>query len=198
MNKGAKKTLIKLIVAVPLMFAFGFALVPLYDVFCEVTGLNGKVFQSEHSDELVVEDGRQISLQFISTNNENMPWTFKPSDQVMDIQTGKYHTATFYVKNTTDKTMTAQAVPSVAPSNAAEHLKKLECFCFEQQELEPGEEALLPVKLLVSNELPSNIKNIILSYTIFDITEYNDDEKYLMMSEGRPESMRWLILRPKK
>ena len=90
MNKGAKKTLIKLIVAVPLMFAFGFALVPLYDVFCEVTGLNGKVFQSEHSDELVVDDGRQISLQFISTNNENMPWTFKPSDQVMDIQTGKY------------------------------------------------------------------------------------------------------------
>ena len=58
----------------------------------------------------------------------------------------------------------------------AEYLKKLECFCFEQQELMPGEEALLPVKLLVSNELPSNIKNIILSYTIFDITEYNEDE----------------------
>ena len=72
MNKGAKKTLIKLIVAVPLMFAFGFALVPLYDVFCEVTGLNGKVFQSEHSDELVVDDGRQISLQFISTNNDSI------------------------------------------------------------------------------------------------------------------------------
>jgi cytochrome c oxidase assembly protein subunit 11 len=176
MNKGAKKTLTKLIIAVPLMFAFGFALVPLYDVFCEVTGLNGKVFQSEHSDELVREDGRQLSLQFISTNNENMPWTFEPSEQVMDIQTGKYHTATFYVKNTTNKTMTAQAVPSVAPSNAAEQLKKLECFCFEQQELKPGEEALLPVKLLVSDDLPSNIKNIILSYTIFDITEYEDDQ----------------------
>tara|TARA_Y100001935_G_scaffold60041_1_gene50264 strand:- start:2137 stop:2697 length:561 start_codon:yes stop_codon:yes gene_type:complete len=176
MNKGAKKTLTKLIIAVPLMFAFGFALVPLYDVFCEVTGLNGKVFQSEHSEELVREDGRQLSLQFISTNNENMPWTFEPSEQVMDIQTGKYHTATFYVKNTTNKTMTAQAVPSVAPSNAAEHLKKLECFCFEQQELKPGEEALLPVKLLVSDDLPSNIKNIILSYTIFDITEYEDDQ----------------------
>ena len=101
-----------------------------------------------------------------------MPWEFIPSDQVMQIETGKYHTATFYVKNTTNKTMTAQAVPSVAPSNAAAHLKKLECFCFEQQELKPGEDALLPVKLLVSNELPSNIKNIILSYTIFDITDY--------------------------
>jgi len=177
MDKGAKKTLIKLVIAVPLMFAFGFALVPLYDVFCEVTGLNGKVFQSEHSDELVIDDGREISLQFISTNNENMPWTFKPSEQVMKIQTGKYHTATFYVKNTTNKKMMAQAVPSVAPSNAAEYLKKLECFCFEQQELMPGEEALLPVKLLVSNDLPKNIKNIILSYTIFDITAEDNKEK---------------------
>ena len=175
MNKGAKKTLIKLIIAVPLMFAFGFALVPLYDIFCEVTGLNGKVSQSEYSDELEVDNGRPIALQFISTNNENMPWTFEPSEQVMKIETGKYHTATFYVKNTTNKKMVAQAVPSVAPSNAAAHLKKLECFCFEQQELMPGEDALLPVKLLVSDELPSNIKNIILSYTIFDITDYNDE-----------------------
>ena len=175
MNKGAKRTLRKLIIAVPLMFAFGFALVPLYDVFCEVTGLNGKVFQSEHSDNLLTDEGRSIALQFISTNNENMPWIFKPSKQVMKIETGKYHTATFYVKNTTNKRMVAQAVPSVAPSNAAAHLKKLECFCFEQQELMPGEEANLPVRLLVSNDLPSNIKNIILSYTIFDITEYDDE-----------------------
>ncbi len=175
MNKGAKRTLRKLIIAVPLMFAFGFALVPLYDVFCEVTGLNGKVFQSEHSDNLLTDEGRSIALQFISTNNENMPWTFKPSKQVMKIETGKYHTAIFYVKNTTNKRMVAQAVPSVAPSNAAAHLKKLECFCFEQQELMPGEEANLPVRLLVSNDLPSNIKNIILSYTIFDITEYDDE-----------------------
>ena len=175
MNKGAKRTLRKLIIAVPLMFAFGFALVPLYDVFCEVTGLNGKVFQSEHSDNLLTDEGRSIALQFISTNNENMPWTFKPSKQVMKIETGKYHTATFYVKNTTNKRMVAQAVPSVAPSNAAAHLKKLECFCFEQQELMPGEDANLPVRLLVSNDLPSNIKNIILSYTIFDITEYDDE-----------------------
>ena len=175
MNSEAKKTLRRLVIAVPLMFAFGFALVPLYDVFCEVTGINGKVFQSENADKLVIEEGRPLGLQFISTNNENMPWTFEPSEKVMTISTGKYYTATFYVKNTTDKKMTAQAVPSVAPSNAAAHLKKLECFCFEQQELAPGEEALLPVKLLVSNELPEAIENIILSYTIFVITEYDDE-----------------------
>ena len=161
MNKGAKKTLTKLIIAVPLMFAFGFALVPLYDVFCEALGINGKPSSKpEQSDEFVIDNGRPIALQFISTNNKNMPWTFEPSEKVMKIETGK---------------MVAQAVPSVAPSNAAAHLKKLECFCFEQQELMPGEDALLPVKLLVSNDLPSNIKNVILSYTIFDITDYNDE-----------------------
>ena len=119
---------------------------------------------------------KQKTTQRNSTNNENMPWIFKPSEAVMTISTGQYYTATFYVKNTTNKKMTAQAVPSVAPSNAAAHLKKLECFCFEQQELMPGEEALLPVKLLVSDELPENIENIILSYTIFDVTDYNNLE----------------------
>jgi len=72
--------------------------------------------------------------------------------------------------------MVAQAIPSVAPSNAAAHLKKLECFCFEQQELAPGEEALLPVRLIFDDELPSSINSVVLSYTIFDVTDYNDVE----------------------
>ena len=105
-----------------------------------------------------------------------MPWIFRPSEASIKVRTGEYHTATFYVKNTTSKTMTAQAIPSVAPSNAAAHLKKLECFCFEQQELAPGEEALLPVKLIFDDELPESIKSVVLSYTIFDVTDYNDVE----------------------
>ena len=91
MNPDAKKTLKRLLIAVPLMFAFGFALVPIYDVFCEVTGINGKVFQSEHDGDLVNEDGRPIALKFIYTNNENMKWRFKPSKEVMNITTGKYY-----------------------------------------------------------------------------------------------------------
>ena len=176
MNSDARKTLKKLLIAVPLMFAFGFALVPLYDAFCIAFNINGRAdFQSDIDDNLITENGRELSIQFISTNNENMPWSFRPSNEVMSITTGKYYTATFYVKNTTNQTMTAQAIPSVAPSNAATHLKKLECFCFEQQELAPGEEALLPVRLLVSDELPEKIKNITLSYTIFDVTEYDKE-----------------------
>jgi len=176
MNPEAKKTLRRLIIAVPLMFAFGFALVPLYDVFCEVTGINGKVFQSENAEKLLTDQGRPLGLQFISTNNENMPWTFEPSEEVMTISTGQYYTATFYVKNTTDKKMTAQAVPSVAPSNAAAHLKKLECFCFEQQPLDGESEAQMPLQFIVDQDLPADIKTITLSYTLFDVTSLMRDK----------------------
>ena len=174
--QGKNKTLKLLIGAVVGMFFFSFALVPLYNVFCEVTGLNGKVFQASESEVSIEGESRPLALQFISSNNENMPWVFNPSEKSMKIETGKYYTTTFYVKNATNKTMTSQAVPSVAPSNAADYLKKLECFCFEQQVLEPGEEAYLPVRLLVSNDLPDSINSIVMSYTIFDITDYNNED----------------------
>ena len=142
MNEGGKKTIKMLSLAVLGMFFFSFALVPLYDVFCEVTGLNGKIDLSpSRIVESDISEGRDITVQFVSHNNEQMPWDFGPSDEVINITTGKYYTATYYVKNTTSKAMVAQAIPSVAPSNAAAHLKKLECFCFEQQILKPGEEA---------------------------------------------------------
>ena len=103
MNPEAKKSLRRLVIAVPLMFAFGFALVPLYNVFCEVTGINGKVFQSDSAEKLVIEDGRPLGLQFISTNNENMPWTFRPSEDVMTISTGKYYTCLLYTSDAADE-----------------------------------------------------------------------------------------------
>ncbi|MDB9995750.1 cytochrome c oxidase assembly protein [Gammaproteobacteria bacterium] len=177
MNEGSKKTIKLLCFSVLGMFTFSFALVPLYDVFCEVTGLNGKIeLEATTNQNLETEIGRDVSIQFVSHNNEQMPWIFRPSESQIKIQTGKYHTATFYVKNPTNKKMTAQAIPSVAPSNAASHLKKLECFCFEEQELAPGEEALLPVRLIFDDELPDSIKSVVLSYTIFDVTDYNDLE----------------------
>ena len=177
MNQGSKKTIRTLCFAVLGMFTFSFALVPLYNVFCEVTGLNGKIeLKATNDTNIEIEDGRDVSIQFVSHNNEEMPWTFEPSEDSIKIKTGKYHTATFYVKNPTDRTMIAQAIPSVAPSNAASHLKKLECFCFEEQELAPGEDALLPVRLIFDDKLPSAINSVVLSYTIFDVTDYDDIE----------------------
>ena len=177
MNQGSKKTIRTLCFAVLGMFTFSFALVPLYDVFCEVTGLNGKIeLRATNNTNIEIDDGRDVSIQFVSHNNEEMPWTFEPSEDSIKIKTGKYHTATFYVRNPTNRTMIAQAIPSVAPSNAASHLKKLECFCFEQQELAPGEDALLPVRLIFDDKLPSSINRVVLSYTIFDVTDYDDIE----------------------
>ena len=177
MNEGSKKTIKLLCFSVLGMFTFSFALVPLYDVFCEVTGLNGKIeLEATTNQNLETVVGRDVSIQFVSHNNEQMPWIFRPSESQIKIQTGKYHTATFYVKNPTNKRMIAQAIPSVAPSNAASHLKKLECFCFEEQELAPGEEAFLPVRLIFDDELPDSIKSVVLSYTIFDVTDYDDLE----------------------
>ena len=177
MNQGSKKTIRTLCFAVLGMFTFSFALVPLYNVFCEVTGLNGKIeLRATNDTNIEIENGRDVSIQFVSHNNEEMPWTFKPSEDSIKIKTGKYHTATFYVKNPTDRTVIAQAIPSVAPSNAASHLKKLECFCFEEQELAPGEDALLPVRLIFDDKLPSAINSVVLSYTIFDVTDYDDIE----------------------
>ena len=159
MNEGSKKTIKTLCFAVLGMFTFSFALVPLYNVFCEVTGLNGKIeLRATNDKNIEVDNGRDISIQFVSHNNEEMPWAFRPSEDNIQIKTGKYHTATFYVKNTTNKRMVAQAIPSVAPSNAAAHL------------------ALLPVRLIFDNELPSSINSVVLSYTIFDVTDYNDVE----------------------
>ncbi len=177
MNEGSKKTIKTLCFAVLGMFTFSFALVPLYNVFCEVTGLNGKIeLRATSNKNIEIDNGRDISIQFVSHNNEEMPWAFKPSEDNIQVKTGKYHTATFYEKNTTNKKRVAQAIPSVAPSNAAAHLRKLECFCFEEQELAPGEEALLPVRLIFDDELPRSINSVVLSYTIFDVTDYNDIE----------------------
>jgi cytochrome c oxidase assembly protein subunit 11 len=129
MNQGSKKTIRTLCFAVLGMFTFSFALVPLYNVFCEVTGLNGKIeLRATNDTNIEIENGRDVSIQFVSHNNEQMPWDFGPSDEVINITTGKYYTATYYVKNTTSRAMVAQASPSVAPSNAAAHLKKIGMF----------------------------------------------------------------------
>lgn len=153
-----------------LVFAF-VVLPPLYDVFCEVTGLGGKTGNTAAPesvvDESIVQD-REVRLEFMTTVNEYAPWEFRASVDYMTIQPGKLHEATFFAKNLTDRHMVAQAVPSVAPAEAAKMFKKLDCFCFDQQEFEPGELKEMPVRFIVDSELPDYIDTITLSYTFFD------------------------------
>lgn len=169
MNLSTPKGLITFVV---FMFAFGFLLVPLYDVICEVTGLNGKT-AGQYEGELVngsEEQGREVTMQFVVNKNDNLPWEFKPNQHQMVLATGERRETTYRVTNTYDHAVVAQAVPSVSPSEAAEYLHKIECFCFEQQPLGVGEHKDMPLTFVIDPKLPKHIKKLTLSYTLFDIT----------------------------
>lgn len=173
-----KSTIKKSLFAVVGMFAFGFAMVPLYDVFCDITGLNGKTSgRYEATEPLEVDEARQVRVQFITHNNESMPWEFKPVVREIKVHPGKLMQVEFFAKNTTSKTMTAQAVPSLSPSQGTDYFHKTECFCFNSQELGPGEEILMPLIFTVDAALPEELKVLTLSYTLFDQTQEQQTSK---------------------
>ena len=154
------------------MFGFGFAMVPLYDIVCDITGLNGKTAGQYVVDEpLEVQEDRLVTIQFLANNNANMPWEFRPKVRKMQVNPGKMNTAEFYVRNVTGETMVGQAVPSVSPFVAAQYLHKTECFCFEEQQLERGEGIDMPLRFIIDADIPKNVTTLTLSYTLFDITE---------------------------
>jgi len=167
------KTVAKLSVLSVAMFVFAiYVLPPIYDAFCELTGLNGKG-QTEASVEQaprVIDESRTIRVTFIATNNESMPWEFRPNDAVMHVHPGEIVDTSFFAKNTTDQMMVSRAIPSFVPSSSAEHFHKVQCFCFDSQPLEAGEEADMFLQFWVDPKLPKSITNITASYTIFDIT----------------------------
>ncbi|GGK85014.1 cytochrome c oxidase assembly protein [Amphritea balenae] len=162
--------IIRLIAGAVLMFGFGFLLVPLYDVFCQVTGLNGKVLNTGPVQDVNADPQRRVRVQFIAVNNESMPWRFRPEQSQLTVYPGQMKQTAFIAMNPTSSTMIGQAVPSVAPSEAAEFLHKVNCFCFEQQPLDAGEQRAMPLVFVIDAALPEHIKTVTLSYTLFDIT----------------------------
>lgn len=171
-KSGVTKTVLKLVVAVAGMFCFGFALVPLYDVFCDVTGLNGKVAgEAYQAVDVAVDTSRVIKVQFVATNNDGMPWEFKPHITSVNVHPGELVSTSFYAKNPRTMAMTAQAIPSVMPIRAAEYFHKTECFCFSQQILQAGQEVEMPLRFIVDQDTPKDVHTITLSYTLFDVTD---------------------------
>jgi len=154
------------------MFGFGFALVPLYDVFCDVTGLNGKTSgEAYEAVDVAVNTDRFVKIQFVATNNADMTWAFRPDKTVLRVNPGAVNATTFYAKNPAGFTMTAQAIPSIQPASAVDYFHKTECFCFSQQVLKAGEEVHMPLQFIVDQDLPKDIHTITLSYTLFDVTD---------------------------
>ena len=164
-----KKLVTRLLVVVVAMFAFGFALVPIYDVMCRVFGINGKT-AGQYEGEQIVDQSRQVRVQFLSTNSVDMVWDFYPKADQLVVQPGAVNEMVFIAHNPTDRPMSAQAVPSIAPSNAAAYFHKTECFCFTQQVLQPGERIEMPMRFIVDRDMPKELKHLTLSYTLFDIT----------------------------
>lgn len=152
------------------MFAFGFALVPLYDALCELTGFNGRSSGMSLASSVTeqADESRTVTVEFVTTVNGGAPWTFSAETQKMQVHPGKLYAVNFTAQNLRAEAVVAQAVPSVTPWNAAKYVKKTECFCFRQQPFAAGEEKLMPVRFILEPELPADVDTVTLSYTFFD------------------------------
>jgi len=182
-NRNINRTAIKLLLATVVMFGFGYALVPMYNVFCEIAGLNGKtgMITREQADRLTIDTRRTVTVEFDTNVNGDLPWTFKASVNRMKVHPGKTSEAVFVAENKSDKAITGQAVPSVAPAQASLHFNKTECFCFTQQTLAPYERREMPVRFVVDAELPEKISTLTLSYTFFQAPGGN---KTVLQADG--------------
>lgn len=161
----------KLLVIALLMFGFGYALVPLYDVLCDITGQNIRVQGALESEtQFAVDESREVNVEFITSLNESTPMTFRSETRSIKVHPGQYYTVNFFAKNNTAQILKAQAIPSISPGLTEEFFKKTQCFCFTTQTFAANEEKTMPVRFVVDPKLPERYKTITLSYTFFDRT----------------------------
>jgi cytochrome c oxidase assembly protein subunit 11 len=154
------------------MFVFAVGVMPpLYDVICEVTGLNGKVETRPAADSDSLDMDRKVVIQLISKSSEGMPWDFAPEVTRLEVHPGEIKKVSYHALNPTGSRIVGQAIPSVSPNSATRYFKKTQCFCFAEQALAGGESADMPLIFYVDPELPAYIKEITLSYELFDITD---------------------------
>ena len=169
-QQNAKTTRLMFLIVLG-MFGFGFAMVPLYDLLCSVTGLNGSTTGRVQDESVLagrVDYDRVITVEFDATNNADLPWEFRPTIKKVDVHPGEIKEVSYYVKNNADHAIVAQAIPGITPWQATSHFNKTECFCFAQQKLEPGEGKEMALRFVIDPALPKEYKTITLSYTFMD------------------------------
>ena len=152
-------------------FGFGFGLVPLYNSFCQVTGLNGKTGEVLARPAGGVDLTRVVTVEFTSTVMPGLPWQFEPTVRRLRIHPGEPATATYLAVNLSGTRRDGQAIMSVSPEQAATHFKKIECFCYHKQALDPRQSRLMPIVFFVSRDLPPQISTITVSYSAFPVAE---------------------------
>ena len=179
----------KLVVVVGLMFGFGYALVPMYRAICTALGIN--VLSLSERQHAVRADGakntqidlsRSISVEFDA--NARGPWEFKPAVTHLAVHPGELTTVMYEFSNTQNRVMTAQAIPSYAPKQATAYFNKLECFCFNEYTLQPGETKRWPVVFVIDPKLPADVKTITLSYTFFEVAGKGAKQALQVVTSG--------------
>jgi cytochrome c oxidase assembly protein subunit 11 len=167
-RRSANLRLLRRLAVVALgMFGFGYALVPFYEQICRVTGLR-EIAQADEVHNTQVVTGRSVRIE-LDSNVRNLPWTFRSLEPVVSVHPGEVKQVVFEVTNTTGRAITGQAIPSYGPQYAAQYFRKLDCFCFAKQTLQPGEVRRMPVVFVVDPKAPEDLATITLSYTFFEV-----------------------------
>jgi cytochrome c oxidase assembly protein subunit 11 len=174
MHAANRRMLGKLVVVAAAMFGFGYALVPMYKAICDALGVNILSLGEGRSTQQVaaaknsqVDTTRTITVEFDA--NARGPWEFKPASNSVQVHPGQLATVVYEFRNVQNRTMVAQAIPSYAPQQASMHFNKLECFCFAEHKLEPGESKQWPVTFVIDPKLPKDVNTVTLSYTFFEV-----------------------------
>ncbi len=170
-----RRLLFKLLVVATVMFGFGYALVPMYRAICEALGINVLSLSEQRSSSwsgsktpnTQVDTTRLVTVEFDA--NARGPWDFKPAARSVQVHPGQLSTVMYEFRNKQNRTMAAQAIPSYAPNVAAPHFSKIECFCFNEWTLAPGETRQWPVTFVIDPKLPKDVTTITLSYTFFEV-----------------------------
>jgi cytochrome c oxidase assembly protein subunit 11 len=180
MNASHAPLVKRLLLVVAGAFAFGFDLVPLYNVLCEATGFNGKTAGKKEGFGVgglaataavpsKIDRSRSVTVEFTGTVMPGLPWEMRPLTVSLETHPGEMQQVRYLVRNTSNRPIIGQAVPSITPGQAAQHFDKIECFCFSQQALAPGESKELPLTFIVKPEVGADIRHITLSYAFFSI-----------------------------
>ena len=167
-QRNSQTTLRKLLLIVPVMLLFCASLVPLYRQICEVLGVTATRAIVQNTQ---VDTSRLVKVDFDASLNQNFAWKFEPVERHIDVNPGAIVTVNYRVTNTMAHATTGRAVPSFGPPEAGLYFNKIECFCFSNQTLQPGETRDMPVTFFVDPKMPAKLEGLTLSYTFFDVTD---------------------------
>lgn len=172
--RANRRTALKLFAVALAMFGFGYALVPLYEVACQVLGINGKTGRVEAAAG-AIDTTRTIRVEFTGQVMAGLPWEFRPMVDRIEVHPGETVVVNYYARNKASEAIVGQAVPSVAPGRAAPYFKKIECFCFTRQELQAGEGVEMPVQFTINPEVGPDVHTVTLSYAFFNAEATRSD-----------------------